>query len=50
MVPVNNYTHDDVTGEYVLLPNAASNYKSSDNVYAALTLPSAAVLRILAIN
>jgi len=31
----NNYTFNDATGQYDLLPSAASNYKSSDNVYAA---------------
>ncbi len=31
----NNYILDPLTGEYVLQPSTASNYKSSDNVYAA---------------
>jgi len=30
-----NYVLDNSTNEYTLLPSAASNYKSSDNVYAA---------------
>lgn len=31
----NNYTYNDATKAFVLVPSAASNYKSSDNVYAA---------------
>ncbi|MDQ6812630.1 MAG: TonB-dependent receptor [Bacteroidota bacterium] len=31
----NNYTYDYTTNTFVIVPNAASNYKSSDNVYAA---------------
>ncbi len=30
-----NYIYDNVVGNYVLLPSASSNYKNSDNVYAA---------------
>jgi ferric enterobactin receptor len=31
----NNYTYEDTAASYVLIPNAASNYKSQNNVYAA---------------
>jgi outer membrane receptor protein involved in Fe transport len=31
----NNYTFDTDSGAYVLVPSAASNYKSNNNVYAA---------------
>ena len=30
-----NYVFDNTTNDYVLLPSAASNYKSNDDVYAA---------------
>ncbi len=31
----NNYTYDDASAAYTLIPSAASNYKSQNNVYAA---------------
>ncbi|HEY2720565.1 MAG TPA: outer membrane beta-barrel protein, partial [Chitinophagaceae bacterium] len=32
-----NYYYDASSGEYLLIPSATSNYKNSDNVYAAYT-------------
>jgi hypothetical protein len=30
-----NYFYDDASGQFVLIPSATSNYKNTDNVYAA---------------
>lgn len=39
----NNYTYRDTTNDYMLIPNAASNYKNHDNVYAGYVTMSSAV-------
>jgi ferric enterobactin receptor len=39
----NNYTYDTDSGAYILVPSAASNYKSNNNVYAAYGIISSSI-------
>ena len=39
----NNYFFDEVTNQYVPIPSATGNYKSSDNVYAAYATISSSI-------
>jgi len=39
----NNYTYNQDSAAYILVPSAASNYKSNNNVYAAYTTLSSSI-------
>lgn len=39
----NNYTYNNDSAAYILIPSAASNYKSSYNVYAAYAMMSSSI-------
>lgn len=38
-----NYFYDDFTGDYILIPSATSNYKNTDNVFAAYATVSSTI-------